>query len=74
MNEQNLKRICYAGLGIEIIAIITIIGIVVTNNIFSTHNIIPDFVMIIFWIGILICTMTSIIRIRLKKTRFKLLI
>lgn len=68
MNEKNLKRICYIGLGIEIIAIIMIIGIVATNNIFAIHNIIPDFVMTIFWIGLFICIIISIIRIGLKKS------
>lgn len=70
-NEKNIKRICYIGLGIEIIVIITIIGIFATKNIFATYNIIPNFVMTIFWIRMFICIITSIIRIGLKKVIFK---
>ena len=69
MNERNLKRLSYVGLGLQIIAGIILVGIVVTNNIFENHNIVPDFVVTLFYIGLATCLIASLLIRRLKNMK-----
>ena len=67
MNENNLKRIGYSGLGLVLVALIVLSGIFVTNEIFDTYSVIPDFVMTLFGIGLAICCITSLLRAGIRR-------
>ena len=67
MNENNLKRICYLGLGLELVAFIVLFGIFATNGIFDTYNKVPEFVITLFEIGLAICCITSLLRAGIRR-------
>ena len=69
MNENNLKRIGYSGLGLALVALVVLFGIFVTNNIFGANNKIPDFVMTLFEIGLAICCITSLLRVGIRREK-----
>ena len=71
MNENNLKRIGYSGLGLVLVALIVLSGIFATNEIFDTYNKIPDFVMTLFEIGLAICFITSLLRAGIRREKNK---
>lgn len=67
MNERNLKRLGYVGLVLQIIASAIMMGIVAIGLIFDIYSIIPDFVMDLFWVGLIINLISVFLRGSLKR-------
>lgn len=69
MNERSLRRLGYVGLVLQIIASAIMMGIVAVGVIFDIYSIIPDFVMDLFWVGLIINLISVFLRGSLKRRK-----
>jgi hypothetical protein len=69
MNERNLKRLGYMGVALQITVSVIMMGIVAVGVIFDIYSIIPDFLMNLFWAGLIISLISVFLRGSLKRRK-----